>query len=462
MTSLQPFANTGTSKVPSDEQDQHARHVQESSTDSNGKFVLSLQVALYNPAVQEGQRGDSSGISVEDLYAMYYTTILSNSIAYLFCTAVQNVLLVNHRNQNVCAALIAARNSNDGSNNDNNPEDDTLVDSVSIGSGTNSTDTTTYTNKINSTDALTTVTPTILDKVPYQVRIVPRNATVGNSSDYANDMFTFSIWYIDYTIIQIGSVYIEEAIIQTGNSGSGLNSTTASTSEAVLDITDVSDEAVKAINVVLQLTLDVNTMDTSNGYGDSKNSYFDTVLQTISNSSQTSNVTEANDGTVPDNTDDSRLRLYLCSSPVVDDDGIADPSSSNIMIQKFTSLYEQYHNTNDNPYRSSTSVLSPMRIGGIVLFVATIALYILLLFLSASRRKRRAQKIVSQQHPPQPQQHQSHRNVVVPRPPPYPQQPTITHHPLAATKKTIPNRVLAVPPSVPSSPMVRLARMDGR
>ena len=474
MTALQPLQRRT--------QRQRSRYLDDSSTSvsmlqygNDGAFLLSLQVALYNPAVEQEINLPSSGL-VEELYAMYYTTILRNSIAFLFCTAVQDVLFVNSQNQNVCPTLIAAVRDNDvtttssmsgggGDDDDDDDEDDALEDSVSIDSSNTNAN-------VNATTA-PTVTPTILDEVPYQIRVVPRNVTIGNTSDYAGDMFTFAIWYIDYTIVQIGSVYIEEAIIQTGNSDSSWNRTT-STTESVLDITDVSIEAVKAMNVVLQLTLDVNTMDTSTGGGGSdgdtnnsnnedneNNSLFDTILQTISNSSLTSTNTTTITGdatnTMNNNRYDRRLRSYLCSSPVVEDDVVNADPSNNIMIQKFTTLYEQYQSTYDDPYRPSTTFITPMRLGGIALFIATIAVYTVLLHVSASRRKRRTMKLAARQQPHRklvPQQSQQQQQ----------QQRTAIHQNAAMSSSTKPmsNRVLAVPPSVPSSPMVRLARTDAR
>jgi hypothetical protein len=424
---------------------------------NDGKFILSLQVALFNPVVQVRQLYDPVMLPVEELYATYYTTVLRNSIAYLFCTAVQDVLFVNTKNQNVCPTIIASVNEST-TGNEEKEEEDSLSDSVSIDSGGSS-----------SSSSTGTVTPTILDEVPYQLRIVPRNVTIGNNSEFAGDTFAYTIWYIDYTIIQIGSVYIEEAIIQTGSSNGSWNRTTSAT-DSTLDIAKVSIEAVKAMNVVLQLTLDVNTMDTSaettgsdnnrkSSSNSSKNSVFDTIVQTISNTSFTSIIyTGSNTEAAIDTANsDPQLRSYLCSSPVVEDEGTTDQSiNGNIMILKFTSLYEQYHNSNNVPYRSPTSFLTPMRVGGIILLFGTIFIYMILLFLSASRRQRRSKGLLLKQQP--------HRKAITPQHLPPQQNEVTTPHPVPiSTKvKTLHNRVLAVPPSVPSSPMVRMARMESR
>ena len=450
------------------------RHIEGSSSsspdssaikyDEDGKFLVSLQVALYNPFVQHRglpvSQSQSQSQFIEDAYAIYYSTIMRNSIAYLFCTAVRDVLFVNAYNQNVCPTLIATTTSDNtqgvnggGGGGDADEEDDSLQDTVSIDNSNNSNS-----SSSNNNNSTPSITPTLLDEIPYQIRVIQRNVTVGNTSDYTNDVFAFTIWYIDYTIIQIGSVYIEEAIIQTGNSDVVWNR--SSTVDSVLDITDVSIEAVKAMNVVLQLTLDVNTMDTTSsttGTGsntndnDDESSSFDTLIRTIRNSS----LTTVNNGDTRDidtNPYDRQLRLYLCSSPVVVNDVNFD-QNSNIMIQKFTAAYEEFQNVISDTYRSSSTLLSPMRIGGIVLLTLTITTYILLLYLNASRRRRRMKGGVSQ-----PQNRVPQEQAII-------SQCTATSTTTAtptAVKKTTSNRMLVVPPSVPSSPVVRLARVNGR
>jgi hypothetical protein len=351
--------------------------------DDDGRFVLPIQLAIYNPIRNlmenqnrhDGQRNvttTAAAAAVTESYTFNSSSISSSSgdddvttdsyrilqaLQRLLCRAVQDLLWINDRNQNICPLLLleeddSNNNNNVDTNNSNNNDDAT--DSVTLG------DTTSTTSK----------TPSIVNADPYTIQIVEQQLRrPPPSSDNNNNMddtigYQWTVWTIQYTIVQIGDVYIEEAI---QNHPSQQNTD--------LDIQDVSQAAVQSMIAVLQLTVDVNCMDGT----------LDTILQSTRRTSSSSDKHLEEDP-------------FLYCSPVVavvvNNDTSTNPTTTtttdeyyndNFMIRKWSTIYETYQQR----YTYTPRLWYPMRIAGLCLFATTIFLLLGLYTLSRRRRRQR-------------------------------------------------------------------------
>jgi hypothetical protein len=163
---------------------------------ATGQYLIPLQLALYDPS-------DAWSIEAAPSQSAAITHIVTAALqTAVFCPL--RIILVNEENQNVCP---------DASN-------ATFPDAVVVNA------TTTASN-----------TPSILDAAPYAVDVVP----------VQDGPYQWTVWTLQYTLLQVGDVYIAEALQNAGADN--------------LDIATLAPAAAQSMRAVLQLTLDVNGMD---------------------------------------------------------------------------------------------------------------------------------------------------------------------------------------------------------
>jgi hypothetical protein len=233
-----------------------------------GHYLLPLQLALY-----DASRSPSAAV-VERVTTALQTAVL--------CPL--HILLVNNFNQNVC------------------PDDPAVSDSVVF-------------NDTSSSSS----TPSILDAAPYAISVVPVN----------DDGFAWTVWTLQYTLLQVGDVYVTEALQNYPADG---------------DIAALAPAAAQSLRAVLQLTLDVNAAT------------LDALLL-----SRRSNGTSS--------FDDDDAALYV--SPVEE------------ALRKWQALAAQ-----DAPNDWQPRTWYPLRTAGLVLWVLTVLVAASLPRLAARRRKR--------------------------------------------------------------------------
>jgi hypothetical protein len=173
---------------------------------TTGLFLLPMELALYDPTA----RTDHRSIDLRTA-----TPIVTAALQVIFCSLVQDLILVNEQNQNVC-----------DSNHDNEAD---VTDSVVL----------------NGNRTAASTLPSILDAAPYSVDILLVQDDRLSSSSW-------TIWTLHYTILQVGDVYIAEALQNANPLAAGSGG---------LDIASLAPTAAQSMHAVLQLTLDVNCMD---------------------------------------------------------------------------------------------------------------------------------------------------------------------------------------------------------
>jgi hypothetical protein len=200
--------------------------------DDDGRFILPIQLAIYNPIrnLMENQHRNgprnvttAAAAAVTESYTFNSSSSSSSSGDYvtndsyrilpalqrLLCRAVQDLLWINDRNQNICPLLLLEDDDNNNNVDTNiNINNDDATDSVTLGDTTSTTST----------------TPTIVNAYPYTIQIVEQqlrlsppssdNTNINNINNNMEDTigYQWTVWTIQYTIVQIGDVYIEEAI----------------------------------------------------------------------------------------------------------------------------------------------------------------------------------------------------------------------------------------------------------
>jgi hypothetical protein len=244
---------------------------------ATGHYLIPLQLALYDP---------SDAWSVADT-APSQSAAITHIVTAALQTAVfcpLRIILVNDENQNVCP---------DASN-------ATFPDAVVVNATTTSAN-----------------TPSILDAAPYAVDVVP----------VQDGPYQWTVWTLQYTLLQVGDVYIAEALQNADHN---------------LDIATLAPAAAQSMRAVLQLTLDVNGMDGT----------LDALLQQ------------------PPNTT-TLLRKDVYCSPVQE------------ARNKCATIAAQYASS----FQPRTWY--PMRVAGIVLWVLTALAMVGLPHLAARRRRRK-------------------------------------------------------------------------
>jgi hypothetical protein len=367
-------------------------------TDNDGRFILPIQLAIYNPIRNlmknqnrhDGQRNvtTAAAAAVTESYTFnsssssssssgdYVTTDsyrILHALQRLLCRAVQDLLWINDRNQNICPLLLLEDDDNNNNNNidsNTNNNNDDATDSVTLGDTTSTAST---------TPSIVNAYPYTIQIVEQQLRLSPPSSDNTKNKNNNNNMedtigYQWTVWTIQYTIVQIGDVYIEEAI---QNHPSQPDYNTTDTTNTDLNIQDVSQAAVQSMIAVLQLTVDVNCMDGT----------LDTILQSTRRSTSSRS--------------DQHLENdpFLYCSPVVavvvHNDTTTNPTTTttdeyyndNFMIRKWSTIYETYQQR----YTYTPRLWYPMRIAGLCLLATT--LFLLLGLCTLSRRRRR------QRHP---------------------------------------------------------------